>query len=386
MVPYDGSHGDLGELRTAVFQRGNVPAPEGAAVAHPLVDFVGDGFVVSDVSSPVVGLTEGRLGLLADAAKASTRVLLVTPHDSRLTFALAQYLQLFDARWAVRGADGSLALASTGAALRDFSAAFASDAPGERTHAPHSGAVRWVQLTITAHHGARKETMLGRAAELFCEELCGESLDGWGTHEPAGIHWNRQNITRFVRQRMPQETRLFFTGGTRHAISGTMHVFRSSLGVTEETKLVIALGADASEADAALARVTATLAQIAQSQQILFAMAYERSGTTDTTIAVGTDAMSAAGHAAEISPLAAVIGGRAIRSLRIDVEQMQSSFDAVRVGPHRTPSLVVPFGSVPLAAWERLAALLDTVGTEEVRLALGLPAAASVEQRNPDAS
>ncbi|GAA3871533.1 hypothetical protein GCM10022381_13290 [Leifsonia kafniensis] len=355
-------------------------------VAHPLVDFVGDGFVATVSDSPVVGLTEGRMGLLVDAARQSTRVLLITPPESRLTLAMTHYLQLLQGQWVIRNADGALRVAANGRVLQRLDDAWNDlDAAPIEVAAdfaqPLVDAATWLQFTISTHHAARDETMLGRALEMISEEICGEAPTGWGVHEPAGIHWNRENLTRFVRGRMPRDTRLFATGGAMHPLSATLQVFRSAIGVTEETKILIALGSDRAVSEAVIARVPAVLAQIASTQQVLFGMAYEQSGAPDATFT--------AVQTSPPLPVASVIGARAIRDLNIDIDELERSFGAIRAGSRRVPSLVVPFGADPSQRWAQFAAGVGIVGAAQMHEALGLAVRATTglnEQGSDNAS
>ncbi len=344
-------------------------------VAHPLVDVVGAGFVVTVSESRVVGLTEGRLGLLVDAAKQSTRVLLITPPESRLTYAMTHYLQLLHGLWVIRNTDGALRVAATGRVLRRLDDAWddrnvAVQAVAADFAQPLADAAPWLQFTVSTHHAARDETMLGRALEIISEEMCGEAPTGWGVHEPAGIHWNREKITRFVRGRMPHDTRLFATGGGTHPLSATLQVFRSSIGVTEETKVLIALRGTRAEADAVIGRVPAVLAQIASMQQVLFGVGFEQSGAPDATFT--------AVHTSPPLPVGAVIGARAIRELEIDIDALESEFGAIRTGSRRVPSLVVPFGTEPAERWAQFAAGVGVVGAAEMQAALGLTVPAPI--------
>lgn len=354
------------------------PAITQASVLHPLVDVVGDGFVASRSAAPVLGLTEGRMGLLVEAARASMRVLIVTPPHARLTLALTQYLQQLNGQWVVENADGALRMAATGRVISHLAAAFDTSAFDTSPDvaqisadfaAPVSGGVPWLQFTVSVHHAARDETLLGRSIDIIAQQLGGEPPSGWGTHEPAGIHWNRENVTRFVRGRMPRDTRLFVSGGTDVPFSATLHVFRSSIGVTEESKTLIALPGGRAAADAVIARVPEVLAEIAGSQQVLFAMAYEQHGAADATFS--------AVQAPPLTPLAAVVGARAIRDLAIDTAAFQESYGARRVGSPRVPSLVIPFDGDAPTRWERFAAGIGVIGVDGLQQALGLTPGAS---------
>ncbi len=347
-----------------------------ASTTHPLVDTVGDGFVASYSAASVLGLTEGRMGLLADAARQSQRVLIVTGPHARLSFALAQYLQQLGGQWLIQGEQG-LRLAATGRQIEQLADAFdvlpASAEPrsvvGRAGAAPTGGgAARWLQFTVSVNHTAREETLLGRTVGFLAEQIAGEQPSGWGANEPAGIHWNRENVTRFVRGRMPRETRLVLSGGSRHPFSATMHVFRSAIGVTEETKILVALGTDRVQSDAVVDRVPAVLAQLSTTQQVLFGLAFEQHGWPDATFAPFP--------ARPMSPLAAVIGARAVRELELGTDEVVARLGAKRTGSARAPSLVVPVGTGADAdaaeRWRAFAQGIGTIGVPQLRAALGI--------------
>lgn len=314
---------------------------------HPLVDAVGDGFVASSSSAPIVALTEGRSGLLIDAARAGRRVILVTPHTSRLTIAMLQMLQLARGEWVVRNDDGGLRTGTTGHILPTLESTFDEDHEIDLDFLKaDESTVPWLQFSVSVEHPPTAMTRLGETLDIL-----GGPPAGWGVNEPTGLHWNRDNVTRFARGRMPHQTRLFANGpGT----AASIRVSRSARGVFEESKIFIA---SISEVDLGK-KVTVLFERLALRERVRFGMAYSQRGRADLTVAAGV--------ASPLVPLAAVLGPRAVRDARIPVEQLTDEHGARSVGSSRIPSLVVP-----LSGWESFQRVSQLIGLDNIARALG---------------
>lgn len=319
---------------------------------HPLVDAVGDGFVASWSNAPVVALTEGRSGLLLDAARADRRVVFVTPHTSRLTLAMLQMVQLARAEWVVRLPDGELRTGRTGRILPDLESTFDDGLEVDLDFLkPDESSVPWLQFSVSVEHPPTAATKVGETVEI----LAGKPA-GWGVNEPTGLHWNRDNVTRFVRGRMPHQTRVFANGS---GTSASIRVSRSNRGVFEESKIFVAATGevDVSEHDL-VNRVAIIFERLALNQRVRFGMAYSQRGRADLTVAAGV--------ASPVVPLAAVLGPRAVRDARVPIDELTRTFAARSVGSSRIQSLVVP-----LAGWDSFQHASQLVGLDNIARALG---------------
>lgn len=352
-------------------------APRGVvALPHPLVDASGAGWVATESTAPVVGLTSGREALLVDATRAGTRVVLVTAADARITVPLYQALRSLAGAWVVRAADG-LRHGVGGALLARVEDALAHplDDPAEIARAASApdddlvSAVReqqappvpWLQWNVVVHHAARAEALLGATTEALVAPLADPTTTVWGTAEPESVAWDRPRLTALARARSPRDTRLLVAGGGQEAVawSGTVRVARSDTGIVEETRLVAALPGRGGEVDAE--RASSALVRLAGRQQVLFATAWSSVGAADATITPFRPTAP--------EPVAAVVGARAVRSLPVDAVRFADEQGGVLVGPPRTPSLVVAFGADE-TRWRRFGEALGALGADAVRDAL----------------
>lgn len=314
---------------------------------HPLVDAVGDGFVASYASAPIVALTEGRTGLLIDAARGGRKVILVTPASSRLTIAMLQMLQLSGGEWVVQLADGSLRTGTTGRILTELEGAFDAGLEIDLDFLkPDETSVPWLQFSVSVEHPPTALTRLGSTVEL----LAGKPA-GWGVNEPTGLHWNPDNVTRFVRGRMPSQTRVFANGPL---MSASIRVSRSQRGVFEESKIFVTPIDDSELVE----RVTTLFERLALAERVRFGMAYSQRGRADLTVASGV--------ASPLNPLAAVLGPRAVRDAQVPLDELAAAFSARSVGSSRIQSLVVP-----LTGWDAFQRASRLVGLDNIARAMG---------------
>lgn len=344
-----------------------------ASVEHPLVDFVGDGFVATISDAPLVAATEGLASLAIDAAGVGARVLLVTAPGSRVTFGMLQLLVAVGAIWVVRRADGALREALTGRAIDTYDEAFrppseTSDAPAD-FFAPVPNQQAWLQVTVSVNHPAREQTTLGGTVELLAAELARAVPVGWGVNEPAGLHWNRDNVTRFMRGRMPHESKIYVAGRGERAMTATVRASRSSRGVTEETKMLVALGDDETVSRTLIEAASAVLGRLADAQSVLVASVFLLRGRADLSI----DPVLAAPPV----PVAVVLGPRAVQDLTIDPADAAARFGAFRAGQERIPSLVLPFTLEGLGSWQQFVDVAAEFSAVDVAKALGLPDSAA---------
>ncbi|KFF59781.1 hypothetical protein JF66_08875 [Cryobacterium sp. MLB-32] len=342
------------------------------SVEHPLVDFSGKGYVATISDASLVAATEGLASLAIDAAGVGKRVLLVTAPGSRVTFGMLQLLAAVGATWVVRRADGALREALTGRAIASYDEAFrppmTTDAAGTGL-APVPNSQAWLQVTVSVNHQAREETTLGGTVEMLATQLAQAVPVGWGVNEPAGLHWNRDNVTRFVRGRMPGESKIYVAARGERAMAATVRVSRSSRGVTEETKMLVALGDDEGVARTLIEAAPAVLGRLADAQSVLIASAYLLRGRADLSI----DPVLAAPPV----PVAVLLGPRAVQDLGISLADVAARFGALRAGRARIPSLVLPFTREGRGSWQQFVDVAAEFSAVDVAKALGVPSPAA---------
>ena len=343
-----------------------MPATVQSIADHPLVDEVGDGFVVSISRAPLVGLSEGRSGLLVDAARAGLRVGLVTAPTSRLTLGMLHMLRLARGEWIVRGADGDRS-GLTGRILDSVGAAFAA-ADGEAETdidflRPRPDQVGWLQFSISVEHAPKHDARLGGTVELIARELASATPAAWGVNEPTGLHWNRDNITTFARSLMPQQSRIFVAGGASgHPFRAAVRIARGSTGVIEETRAFVALPTPESEREA-IDAVPRVFTRLAETERVRFGMAYRQRGDADLAVAAAVSS--------PMAPVAAVLGPRAVRDTRVSVDDFTSGLGAISAGNPRVPSLVIPFADGGAAGWTAFERATSMIGFDRIATAFG---------------
>lgn len=335
------------------------------SVEHPLVDSVGDGYVVSVSAASVVHASEGRTSLIAECARAGLRVVFLTGASSRLTFGMLQLLGATRSKWVVQEPSGALADGLTGRRLdavqdvlhpgkgRDSEASGDQTGPAPQVGTTTDATVRsWLQLSVSVHLQARDETRVGGTLAFLADRVAGAAPAGWGVHEPAGLAWNRDTVDRYVRARMPRETRLHVTGRGDLALSAVMRVTRSARGLVEETKVLVALADDDAAAQRGISAVPGVLADLAATESVLVGSAFVLRGPADLAVS--------ARLVAPPLPVAMVLGPRAVRDLKIDLADAAERFGAIRAGRPRIPSIVLPFTREGSGSWQQY---LDVAGS-----------------------
>jgi hypothetical protein len=332
------------------------------SVEHPLVDSVGDGYVVSYSAASVVQASEGRTSLIAESARAGLRVVFLTPSSSRLTFGMMQLLGATRSKWVARDASGALTDGLAGRPLAEvqdvLNPAVARDtAPAEANavtsaDAPDAAQRSWLHLTVSVHLQAREETRVGGALAFLADRVANAAPTGWGVHEPAGLVWDRDNLNRYVRARMPRESRVHVAGHGGLATSALMRVTRSARGLVEETKLLVALADDDTAAQRSISAVPGVFADLAATESVLLGSAFVLRGAADLAVSSRLGAPPL--------PVAMVLGPRAVRDLRLEPAEAEERFGAIRAGRPRIPSIVLPFTREGSGSWQQY---LDVAGS-----------------------
>lgn len=341
-------------------------------LAHPLVDAVGPGFVVSETDAAIVSLSSARMGLVLETRAADLAFVLLTPPTSRLTPAMLAMLRRTSSAWVVREGDRYRAAGST-EVVDDVATAMFAPQSSPRTTRLGADEVPWVELIVSVHHPATEQAGIGRTAELLLEGLAGSAPTAWGTVEPATLAWSVGAVTEFARGRAPRPTRLVAVAPVDGGFAAVqLRIERSATGVTEETRLALPRpggtvpvpGNDSPPVDGPVVDV---LADLARRQRVLLATAWRSGGHPDATLAARQRGMPV--------PLGAVVGAAAVRDLGIDAGS--SPVGATPVGPPRVPSLLLDFspptagltgGAEVEARWRRLAELGTALGPRAVEL------------------
>ncbi|MCJ1712998.1 DUF6177 family protein [Curtobacterium sp. VKM Ac-2922] len=260
------------------------------SIAHPLIDAVGPGFVVSETDAAVVALSSARMGLVLDARAADVAVVLLTPSTSRITTAMLAMRRRTSSAWVVREGDRYRAAGSITVA-DDVATAMLAPQSSPRSSRLGTDEVAWTEVVVSVHHRAAEQTTIGRPAELLLEGLAGVTPSAWGSVEPATLPWSVAAVTDFARRRAPRPTRAVASAAVAGGFAAVeIRVDRSATGVTEETRLALPRTGGA-------ARVTATgapvvdgpvadvLADLARRQRVLLGTAWRSGGHPDATLA-----------------------------------------------------------------------------------------------------
>jgi len=341
-------------------------------LAHPLVDAVGPGFVVSETDAAIVSLSSARMGVVLETRAADLAFVLLTPPTSRLTPAMLAMLRRTSSAWVVREGDRYRA-AGSAEVVDDIATAMLAPQSSPRTTRLGADEVPWVELIVSVHHPATEQAGIGRTAELLLEGLAGSAPTAWGTVEPATLAWSVGAVTDFTRGRAPRPTRLVAVAPVDAGVAAVqLRIERSATGVTEETRLALprpggtvpVSGNDSPPVDGPVVDV---LADLARRQRVLLATAWRSGGHADATLAARQRGMPV--------PLGAVVGAAAVRDLGVDTGSLPVG--AMPVGTPRVPSLLLDFspptagltgGAEVEARWRRLAELGTALGPRVVEL------------------
>jgi Family of unknown function (DUF6177) len=223
-----------------------------------------------------------------------------------------------------------------------------------------------VQLLISqsVRHKAADTTLLGSTAELFAQELTGALPSGWGAHEPAVSRWDRTRLTELARKRMPNETVVMVAGSPERPLIGTLRAMRTESGLEETTQLLVGIGEPGSDrARSAIDALPSVFAALATHQMPLFGLVMGRHGRQDLTFPSVLEAPP--------TPLGLLMGPPGVRELGLSVDDLTRRLGARVVGRPRVPGLYFPLGSLDVDGWPALQAVLDAIGHDNVRRALG---------------
>jgi len=221
-----------------------------------------------------------------------------------------------------------------------------------------------VQLVVSwaIRHKADKDTVIGSCVETFMGGLGLDAPSGWGIADPGEHPWDIEEMTWFVRSRMPEPTRLVI-GGPPGTAALTMTVSRTSHGVEEVVTGFITAGLwDDSQSAKRVDMVVDALEMMCAGTMPLFAIVLVRAGWADA---------GANQPRTPLAPVAMLIGPPGVRELGLDVGQFQEKFGARAAGRTRLPGLVFPLVSDEEDGPAKLTRIVTTIGEDKIWSALG---------------
>lgn len=352
--------------------------PPVTVAAQPAIDLVTRLTAVVMQDRPVVGISRWlQDALMAVLASDPARTLyLITPAHTRLTLPLYELLASQPVRWLVPygehyfDARTGTALRWTGRApdvLREDTRDYRemTDAQGEAVVAAEwndtreaylaSGAFgataeRRLSLQIRTRHEPTADLLLGGAVEAAWRVLTGGPPAGWGTAEPVGNPWSRQELTDLARGRAPQPSFLVVVGTPDRPGIASVRIARTPDGVEEDVS--VSFGWPDPARMPGQSELTALAAELSTGHGLRSMFATHR--------AASADLLPGAGFQGVPAPLGLALGpgeGGA---------DVTAEAGAVRLGGAGQPGLYLPLGG-ETADWHRLRAWGERLGTPVAR-------------------
>ncbi|MGW7008642.1 DUF6177 family protein [Streptomyces sp. NPDC054933] len=217
------------------------PAP---AAAQPAVDVLTERVAVVIQERPVIAMTTWLSEVLRACVASNRALQIVSPASSRLSLPTRLALSGPPHRWVIRDDTGGYYDGLSGAQLHWHEGAFRpieGAAPAEAFIRTTATEESQLLLSFRTCHPAEDQLVLGGALETVWQALTGGPPSGWGTAEPAGSRWSRQEITDLARDRAPDGTWLVIVGGPDHPAIATMRIARTPDGVEEDISLALGL-------------------------------------------------------------------------------------------------------------------------------------------------
>ncbi|MCQ4045991.1 DUF6177 family protein [Streptantibioticus rubrisoli] len=215
------------------------PAP---AAAQPAVDVLTDRVAVVIQERPVIAMTTWLSDALRACVGSNRALQIVSPADCRLSLPTRLALSGAPHRWVIRDDAGGYHDGLSGAQLHWRDGAFRpvdGAAPAESFLRAETSDERQLLLSFRTCHPAEEQLVLGGALETAWRALTGGPPAGWGTAEPVGSPWSRQEITALARDRAPEGTWLVAVGDQHRPVLATMRVARTPDGVEEDISLAL---------------------------------------------------------------------------------------------------------------------------------------------------
>lgn len=321
-----------------------VPPP---VAAQPAVDVLTDRAAIVIQDRPVVPMTSWLSDSLRGCLLSGRALQIVTPPETRLTFATRTALPGLPHRWVVRDVDDTYYDGLSGARLRWNDGAFtAVEAPAAASFAsgPHPDGTQLL-LTSRTCHPATEHLLLGGTLETAWRALTGAPPAGWATGEPANLPWSRADLTRLARDRAPDGTWIVAVGAPDRPAVATVRITRTQAGVEEEVTLGVGYFPGESPGQAALLALAAELAAAGGLQSLLV---QHRAGRSDLTLPAHFEGLPV--------PTAFVLGPEPVGEIgQGHARDVPPPITATELTTATGPALYYPLDDQnPAAAWARL--------------------------------
>lgn len=342
-----------------------------ALVDHPLADATGDRWVMTELDSDVVALTQGLSDLLGRTASEGRRPILVSGEYSRMTEPLAEALSAVQGHWVARTRSDGFFDTHSGARL---------DRPEDVLGVPTRPAAEGMHpaflratiasrlqlvTTVSTRHRVSRPVRLGGVLDAVAEATVGAPPEHWGALEPLLARWDRDDLTERSRRRMPVDSRWVAASSGDHPLIATVQVARTAEGLEETTRVVADVaGADDPHAADIAGRARRALAGASTIGMPLIGIALASLGSPDLARRTSASPPS--------QPLALLVGPPGIRALGVDARAWTAQAGGTIVGSPRLPGVLIPLGSIDGGGWERLDAVLAPLDRERVWRLLGL--------------
>lgn len=336
--------------------------------SHPIADEFTAECNVYRASSSRVTLSMPLWAFIMDSRSANLRPVLVTRVDAHVSRFVLEELRAANGQWAVDIGSGVYD-ARSGYRLRGFSELWLGVPTGrhrlEGFELPRTESLGALSFDVHVRARAEKHTRVGAALEHMFVGLGGGTPERWGRWDPLVRSWSEDALMEELRREMPVARRRYVAAGGGAA--GSVSVARSRDGLMVQVRGVVPVGAYERPAEGGM-RLSAEASAVLPTLRglgerflpnvalVSYVQVDEAAGSVGQTVGL---------RHADV-PVAALIGARAVRDLRIDVARVREEFGAVPVGLRRAPSLVVRFSELA-PFWHRLKAFAHDL--DERRLA-----------------
>ncbi|MDR2454901.1 MAG: DUF6177 family protein [Bifidobacteriaceae bacterium] len=344
-------------------------------VSHVLADAATDAQTQSlaqtETRQTVVWLSRARQSLLRRCSGLGRRPILVSDGLSELTEPMRQALRYHGGGWAVRGGDGVMRNGLTGRRLRRPADALRLDPVDDPNdlamaylrplHADHAE----LMVNLSVRHPPGPAPLPGEPVEILLTSLTGEAPAAFGRAEPALTPWDAAEIGWLCDRDQAAGARrsVFIAAGPAHApASLVMAVERSETYTSEQVSGLVGLGPlERADLGRRLARADQTLASLARSCDVAFALVWTRAGHGRLTL---RPVMPSAPV-----PLAILLGRGLVEGLGVDRRRAAAHFRGAAAT--RGGGLMIPFETDP-AGGGRLPQLVRDVGLARATPQMGL--------------
>ncbi len=325
------------------------PAP---AAAQPAVDVLTERVAVVIQERPVIAMTTWLSDVLRACVGSNRALQIVSPAGSRLSLPTRLALSGLPHRWVIRDDAGGYHDGLSGAQLHWLDGAFRpveGAAPAESFLRTEAGDERQLLLSFRTCHPAEEQLVLGGALETAWRALTGSPPVGWGTAEPVGSPWSRQEITALARGRAPEGSWLVVVGGPDRPAHATMRVARTRDGVEEDISLALG-GTDGVLPSAD--RLRALAEELTSRHGLRNLLVQRRAARADLTVPARLEALPV--------PLAFAVGPADVEEIGLDrARRPPSGPPPHRLGAAGAPGFYYELGDGTSAAgWAHLEQLM----------------------------